>query len=97
MIILLHNSLTFSKKKKIQQILVFAMNTSVTDCYKIQSSYDICDEVERAKSSNGMSSSKILRINRLIEKKNQRLSASQDTQGPSKYQNSLRSKQPLVS
>ena len=33
---------------------------------RAKSSYDTCDEVGRAKSSYGMSSSKIIRINRLI-------------------------------
>ena len=45
---------------------------------RARSSYDTCDEVGRTKNSYGMSFSKILRINRLIQKENQRLNADRD-------------------
>ena len=45
---------------------------------RFKSSYGTNDEVGRAKSSYGMSSSKILRINGLIEKENQIINAGRD-------------------
>ena len=45
------------------------------DKTRAKSSYGTCNEAGRAKSSYGTGSCKILRINRLLEKENQRLNA----------------------
>ena len=55
------------------------MNFAIT-LTRAKSSSGTCDEVGRAKSSYGMSSSKNLIISRLFKKENKRLNAGQDLQ-----------------